>query len=224
MNLRLGPRPRGCRAAHFHVQAHTAGLYLWTEVLGNPDEVDDEPVLERGPSGAQLEACVPPAGPVATVWSATELAPQEQSSFSGLETAGHTLAFVETQSDQYGTSQYLVAFDLDRSSEGPGCQMVTGYRHCLLREIVAAGGPPPGEASAEVFPDGLAGYAIDASGDIAWIQDYASSRRALYILTGHSNAAIKVEEGDLGDVALNGGELTWTVGGQARSQAIATIA
>jgi hypothetical protein len=184
------------------VQAHTAGLYVWTEVFGNPDES-----LEQESSRTQLEACVPPAGPVATVFSGFE-----DRSFTDLETAGHTLAFLETESDQYETSVSLVAFDLDRSSVGPE-----------LSQPVADGGPPPGEGYADVFPDGLDGYAIDASGDIAWIQEYYSLTRALYVFTGDSNAAVKVEEGDLGDVGLTAGELTWTNGGQARSEAIAAL-
>src|SRR5271165_6631002 len=107
VHLRLGQRPRGCRAHHFHVLAHTAGLDVWTEVFGDPYE----PYYE---AGAMLEACVPPAGPVVTV---------SGGEFQELRTAGHTLAFIETRVEQEGTNKELVAFDLDRTSTGPGCGM-----------------------------------------------------------------------------------------------------
>ena len=211
VHLRLGPRPRGCRAHHFHALAQTAGLDVWTEVFGDPYEPED--------AGAMLEACVPPAGPIVTVSVASG------GEFQELRTAGHTIAFIETHIEQQGTNEELVAFDLDRTSTGPGCGISRGYEHCLLREGVEDAGPQPAEPFGQYFAVGLVGaYAVDASGDIAWIQDYQSTRRALYILTAQSKNVVKVTEGDLADVSLSSGELTWTAGGQARKEDLATLA
>ncbi len=211
VHLRLGPRSRGCRADHFHVWAHTAGLDVWSEVFGDP--------REPGAAGFMLEACVPPAGPVVTLSDAGDGELQE------LHIAGHTLAFIEAHVEKEGTNAELVAFDLDRISTGPGCGMSLGSQHCLLRESVEDAGPQPAEPFGQDFAVGLVGgYALDPSGDIAWIQGYQSSRRALYILTAESTTVVKAAEGDLADVALSSGELTWTAGGQAESEALATVA
>lgn len=192
------------------MQLHTAGLDAWTEVIGDP--------YEPGAAGFMLEACVPPAGAVVTL---SDASPGELHEFRD---AGHVLAFIETHVEQEGAREELLAFDLDRTSPGPGCDVfVVGYRNCLLREVVGDAGPQPPEPFGQEFAVGLVGYALDASGDIAWIQDYQSSRRALYVLTPQSKTAVKVAEGDLADVALSAGGLTWTADGQAQSQAIATL-
>lgn len=211
VNLRFGPRPRGCGARHFHVQVHAAGLDVWTEVLGDPHE--------PGAGGFMLEACAPPAGAIVTVADANDR------ELHDLHAAGHVLAFIETQVEEEGSREELVAFALDRSSTGPGCEpFIVGYRNCLLREVVEEGGPQPPEPFGEEFAIGLAGYAFDTSGDIAWIQEYQSSRRALYIVMAGSKTAVKVAEGGLGDVALGAGELTWTADGVAHEQALAALA
>lgn len=231
VSLQLGPRPQGCASPHFHLDADTAELRVWTEVLplielvphSEAAQVAAEPVQDYV---QRVQACAAPRGAARTIWSEYPGYPGEHA-FGGLKTAGRTIAYIETSTDQYGSTEALYAYNLERDWDRLSSLTGNGAstENCLLNvevNIANDGGGPPGEGHATTFPVGLGGYAIDASGDVAWIQDFYSGLRTLRVLTSHSSAVANIEEGAPEDLGL-GAELTWTSGGEPHSRAIASI-
>ncbi len=218
--LVIGPRPRGCRQQRFQQLDHTSQLRVWRNVVGDPAERGSR---ERRWSSS-LQACTPPSGPVVTLWSInSEEAIQDSSSFSELRVLGTVVAFLESSSSQYGTVETLEVLDLSRHAPGLSCASTNqpaSARYCVLSARVGE----VGEFFGTGAPDGIAEYAIDAAGDVAWLQKQGGLQ-TLYIDTPASRQPVSVEAGGgLGGVVLSGGVLSWSSAGQQHSQPVAAAA
>jgi hypothetical protein len=217
VSLVLGPRPRGCRQQRFQMLDRTSKLRVWRDAVGDPAEQGGNP----RPWSIALQACRPPSGPVVTLWSINyEDAVQDSSVFSDLRVLGTVVAFVETDSSQYGSAETLEVRDLARGAPGAGCprgNQQPAARYCLLTAPVGHTGEPSGP---ELPVDKLAEYAIDELGDVAWVQKLGAVE-TLYLSTptAHHPATIEAA-GSIGGVALSAGVLSWSSGGQQHSQSV----
>jgi hypothetical protein len=124
---------------------------------------------------------------------------------------------------QYGTVETLEVLDLARHAPGlacpPGNHPATA-RYCVLSARVGE----TGEFFGTGGPDGVAEYAIDAAGDVAWVQRQGAVE-TLYFATPATRQPVSVEAGSsLGGLALSEETLSWSAGGRAHSESVEAAA
>lgn len=217
VSLVVGPRPRGCAQERYQMLERTSELRVWLGAEGDPDEGLNEPKPWR----IALQACRPPSGPVVTMWSiSSEEAIQDSSVYSDLRVLGTVVAFVVTDSSQYGGVETLEVRDLSRRAPGAGCprgNQLPAARYCLLTALVGVAGEPSG---VQAPVNALSEYAIDSLGNVAWVRKVGPTE-TLYLSTPLASRPIVIEvAAGIGDVALAGGVLSWSSGVQQHSETV----
>jgi hypothetical protein len=167
-----------------------------------PEEPDNED--SHGEGEEPYFACVPPRGRKRQIFS-EERDLEEYSAQSGLHVAGHFVGIASSGADHYNNGgNELTVFDIARGTVA----FEVDYSFSEGQTVTTAVGP----------------FAIDARGDVAWVAKVfngsGSPRETLMLRDAEGQRDVEAGVG-ISDVAINGHVLSWTSGGQRRSQALA---
>lgn len=154
-------------------------------------------------------ACLRPGGQRHTLYESP--ASYWPPAFSQVKSAGTLLAMLITAGGGYGSVGDLVVFDVR-----------SGKRRARTQVQLSTDYIPSPYAS-------LVGYALDAAGDIAWIESAGERRIPPQESTGSDYLRLQTARGTrtldiaaaISSVAIAGGEVTWLSGGVAHSTPLA---
>jgi streptogramin lyase len=203
VRLRLGrkpPPPVACRSPRYSRVLHASrDLIVWMDPPEEPDNEDS-----HGEGEEPYFACVPPRGTKRQIF-VEERDLEEYHAQSGLHVAGHFIGIASSGADHYNSgSNDLTVFDIARGTVA----LDVSYSFSEGQTATTAVGP----------------FAIDARGDVAWVvkvfNGSGSPRETLVLRDTEGQRDVEAGVG-ISDVAINGHVLSWTSGGERRSQALA---